>query len=625
MIGKLLGNRYEVLEQLGGGGMALVWKGKDTLLNRLVTIKVLRPEYASDEDFVRRFRREAQAVASLSHPNIVSIYDVGQENDSHYLVMEYVEGESLKSLIRREAPLPSTKAIQLGRQIAEALEHAHENSIIHRDVKPHNILITKNGRAKLTDFGIAQASASTITHTDTIVGSVHYISPEQAKGEPAGPKSDIYALGVVLYEMLTGQVPYQADGAIGVALKHIQEQPLSLREINPNIPEDLEKVVLRAMDKLPERRHKSARAFGEDLISISDETRTMLPYLPEDEEYTRVLPNPTLIMKEEPRISRASDKPSKHRQMKPAAWGMLAFVLVLLAAGMLFVFNSYLNVGEVKVPPVVGMHIDEARRVLKERGLEVSVSTQPHDTVKKDHVISQDMEANRMVKKGRVIVLVVSGGQDLVEVPDVVNFSLEEAKYTLFNQKFKVEVPAEEQVYSEDVDKGKVAEQEPKGKAQAPRGSTIKLHLSKGPKPQVQKVPNLIGLTQETALSELSRLGLALDETIGQVESSEYLSGQITKQDPAPDSELEEGNKVKITISTGPGPAPRQITVTVRVPNDGKTHEVKIERQDVRGTDNAYVSTNQPGENVVQNIRFYGKGRIRVFLDGQLEEDIPVE
>ncbi|AQS59059.1 Stk1 family PASTA domain-containing Ser/Thr kinase [Desulforamulus ferrireducens] len=614
MIGKLLGNRYEVLEQLGGGGMALVWKGRDTFLNRLVTIKVLRPEYASDEDFVRRFRREAQAVASLSHPNIVSIYDVGQENDSYYLVMEYVDGETLKSLIRREAPLPTAKAIQLGRQIAEALEHAHENNIIHRDVKPHNILITKTGRAKLTDFGIAQASASTITHTDTIVGSVHYISPEQAKGEPAGPKSDIYALGVVLYEMLTGQVPYQADGAIGVALKHIQEQPLSLREINPGIPEDLEKVVLRAMDKLPDRRHKSAKALGEDLISISEETRNMLPYLPEDEEYTRVLPNPSLTLREEQRTTEGSDK-GKGKRMKPAAWGMLAVLLVFLVGGLVFALNSYLNVEEITVPPVVGMHIDEARRVLEDRGLVVSVSRQPHDTVKKDHVISQDLNANSVVKKGRTIVLVVSTGQELVEVPDVVGLTLEEAKYTLFNQKFKVEALDEDRVYS-DLEEGKVAEQEPKGKTEAPRGSTIKLHISKGPKPEIKQVPNLIGMTQEAARAELAALGLVLDEAIGQMESTEYLSGQIVHQEPSANQELEEGGKVKITISSGPGPAPRDVTIRVKVPDDGENHDVKIKTEDVRGSEYPYINSHRSGDNVVKDIRVYGKGRVKVYIDG---------
>lgn len=622
MIGKLLGNRYEILEQLGGGGMALVWKGKDTFLNRLVTIKVLRPEYASDQEFVRRFRREAQAVASLSHPNIVSIYDVGQEQESYYLVMEYVDGESLKELIRREAPLPPTRAVQLGRQISEALEHAHENKIIHRDVKPHNILITKSGRAKLTDFGIAQASASTLTHTDTIVGSVHYISPEQAKGEPAGPKSDIYALGVVLYEMLTGQVPYQADGAISVALKHIQEKPISLRQINPHVPEDLEKVVLRAMDKIPDRRHISARALGDDLISISDETKNMVPYDEEDER-TRVLPNP-LIIKDDKKPAQ-TEALKKHKQMKPAAWGMLALLSLILLIGAFFVMKNYLNVGEVKVPRVEGLPVEEARRILQENGIQdISVNMQFDNEVEKGVVINQTPESGQVIKKTRAILLLVSKGPDLIEVPNVVGQSFDEARLSLINEGFNVEQHPLE-VYSSDILTGKVAEQEPKGVTQAPRGSIIKLSISLGPKPQVQKVPDITGLTQEAARAELSRVGLDLDENIGQVESNDYLSGQIVDQEPDSGADLEEGSKVKVVISTGPGPAPKEIQVRIAVPDDGRTHEVKIETEDVRGKYYPYISTHQPGDNVVRNIRFYGKGRVKVYIDGQIWDDKAIE
>lgn len=620
MIGKLLGNRYEILEQLGGGGMALVWKGKDTFLNRLVTIKVLRPEYASDQEFVRRFRREAQAVASLSHPNIVSIYDVGQENESHYLVMEYVDGESLKELIRREAPLSPARVIQLGRQISEALEHAHENNIIHRDVKPHNILITRSGRAKLTDFGIAQASASTLTHTDTIVGSVHYISPEQAKGETAGPKSDIYSLGVVLYEMLTGQVPYQADGAISVALKHIQEQPPSLRSINEQVPEDLEMVVLRAMDKIPDRRHKSARTLGDDLVSISEETKNMVPYDGDDEK-TRVLPSP-LVIKDDGKKGN-QEKHTQNKQLKPVAWGMLALVVILLMGAGFFALNSYLNVGEIKVPPVEGLPVDEARRILKETGLQVSVNEQYDSEKEKGIVIKQTPEKDEVVKKGRSVLLLVSKGQDLVEVPNVIGHDYEEARLTLINEGFSVDPPQE--VYSSEIVEGKVAEQEPNGKTQAPRGSRIQLSISLGAKPELQKVPNIIGLTQEAARAELSRLGLELDENIGQVESNDYLSGQIVNQDPASGAELEEGSKVKASISTGPGPAPKDIQVNVGIPDDGHTHEVKIETEDVRGRYYPYISTHQPGDNVVKSIRFYGKGRVKVYLDGVVVEEKPIE
>ncbi|WP_003541065.1 Stk1 family PASTA domain-containing Ser/Thr kinase [Desulfotomaculum nigrificans] len=619
MIGKLLGNRYEILEQLGGGGMALVWKGKDTFLNRLVTIKVLRPEYASDQDFVRRFRREAQAVASLSHPNIVSIYDVGQENDAHYLVMEYVDGESLKELIRREAPLAPGRVVQIGRQIAEALEHAHENNIIHRDVKPHNILITKTGRAKLTDFGIAQASAATVTHTDTIVGSVHYISPEQAKGEPAGPKSDIYSLGVVLYEMLTGQVPYQGDGAISVALKHIQEQPPSLRQINPKVPEDLEKVVLRAMDKIPDRRQKSARALADDLVTISEETRNLTPYIDEDDERTRILPNPVVIRpdRQEAREPKSVSPVSTHRKkMKPTAWVILGLLALALIAGAGLALNSYLNVGEVKVPAVEGRNYVEAEQLLKEQGLNVKIVRQNHDRIPKDIVISQDPAANDIVKKGRIVQLTVSNGQDLVKVPDVVDWSFEDARLELINAGFEVETT--EPVYSNSIAEGKIAEQSPRANSMAPRGSTVKLSVSKGPEPKPTKVPDLTGLTQEEARAKLVGVGLELDETIGQTESPDQLPGRVARQEPTANTEVQQGSKVKIFLNVGPGPAPQDVKVIVPVPQDGKTHEVKITKEDAEGKKDVYVSTHQPGDTVIKEIRVYGHGNIKVFIDGSL-------
>ncbi|MFZ3132471.1 MAG: protein kinase, partial [Desulfosporosinus sp.] len=231
---KIFGGRYEVLERIGDGGMAIVYKAKDLLLNRVVTIKVLREQFTTDEDFIRRFRREAQSAASLSHPNIVSIYDVGKEGDTEYIVMEYVEGRNLKEIIREYAPLSTDQSINLGRQITEAIQNAHEHHIIHRDIKPHNILVTEDGHAKVTDFGIARAvSSATVTHTGDIVGSVHYLSPEQAKGLQSNEQSDIYSLGIVLYELITGKVPYDGETPITIVLKHLQEQPVLPSKINP--------------------------------------------------------------------------------------------------------------------------------------------------------------------------------------------------------------------------------------------------------------------------------------------------------------------------------------------------------------------------------------------------------
>lgn len=288
---KVLSDRYEIIEKIGVGGMAIVYKAKDLLLNRVVTIKVLREQFASDDDFVRRFRREAQSAASLSHPNIVSIYDVGKDGDTEYIVMEYVEGQNLKELIRNYAPLSSEQSINLARQIAEAIRHAHEHHIIHRDIKPHNILVTADGRAKVTDFGIARAvSAATMTHTGDIIGSVHYLSPEQAKGVQTNEQSDLYSLGIILYELLTGKVPYDGETPVAIALKHLQENPVPPSQLNPRISQGIENVILKAIAKAPERRYQTAVEFVEDLnhIQNGEPIRKIERPLEEDLDSTRI-------------------------------------------------------------------------------------------------------------------------------------------------------------------------------------------------------------------------------------------------------------------------------------------------------------------------------------------------
>lgn len=266
MNGKRIGGRYDIEQQIGEGGMAIVYRARDTLLNRTVALKVLRSQFGNDDDFVARFHREAQAAASLSHPNVVNIYDIGQDDEMYYIVMEYIEGMTLKQYINEHAPLDMNKAVDIGMQICDALDHAHQNELIHRDIKPHNILINKYGRIKVTDFGIARAVSSvTITHTGSVLGSVHYFSPEQAKGIAAGAKSDLYSLGVVLYEMLTGELPFSGDSPISVALKHLQESYVAPRKLRPEIPQSLENVIIRAMAKEPMYRYESAREMLEDL------------------------------------------------------------------------------------------------------------------------------------------------------------------------------------------------------------------------------------------------------------------------------------------------------------------------------------------------------------------------
>jgi serine/threonine-protein kinase len=608
----MLGNRYEIMEQLGGGGMAIVYKGRDTILNRLVTIKILRPEYTSDEDFVRRFRREAQSVASLSHPNIVSIYDVGTEGEVQYLVMEYIDGENLKTVIKREGAMSPERAVQITRQICDALEHAHENNIVHRDVKPHNILMTKTGRAKLTDFGIAmETGTATMTHTDTIVGSVHYLSPEQARGEPAGPKSDIYSIGVVLFEMLTGTVPFFGDTPISVALKHIQEAPPSPSELRPGgLPLALEQAVRRALEKTVDRRFGSAGEMSRVLEnSLREDSGDVTRFIPLDEEATRV------IRGEEMKSARQG-KPVNKKKLTRGGWLAILVLLGVVIAGGAFAFNILFNVPDVEVPPVEGAKLEDARFILENVGLQVDKREEFHPSVQEGYVIDQDLEPGRLVKKGRVVILTVSKGQDLRTVPSVLNLSTQEAKIKLSEAGFKLNDQFKED-YSDNVPAGKIFKQEPKELSKAPRDFAITVYVSKGQNIQVQ-VPDLTGMTQEAAAAKLGELKLQVNPDIGSETSVDYLRGQVIAQEPLPNTPVQEGSQVKLTLSDGPGPSVKTVTVTVPekyIPDDGQDHWVRIEVTDIKGTRNAYVRQHQSGDMVEDKVKYWGKAIIKVFID----------
>ncbi|WP_341466976.1 Stk1 family PASTA domain-containing Ser/Thr kinase [Desulfofundulus salinus] len=613
-----MGNRYEILEQLGGGGMAIVYKGRDTFLNRLVTIKVLRPEFSSDKDFTRRFRREAQAVASLSHPNIVSIYDVGQEDDIQYLVMEYVDGEDLKTVIRREGAMPPEKAVQIAFQILEALEHAHENNIVHRDIKPHNILITKSGRAKLTDFGIArEATAATITQTDTIVGSVHYLSPEQARGELAGPQSDLYSLGVVLYEMLTGSVPFAGDSPIAVAIKHIQEEPEPPSRRNPAVSPGLEQVVLRAMQKNPQSRFASARDMArhlEDLFARDGEEVTR--FIPLDEMATRVLKP----------VEKPREEGVRRRRLRPVGWVALALLLVALLAGGAFALSNYLEgPPPVTVPSVINKDLSEAQRILADLGLQVAVRKVHHPKIPEGYVIDQDIGPEHApIKPPRVITLTVSLGPDLREVPDLYRLPLEGARIRLAERGLVLAEQVQKD-YDDNVPPDLIFQQSPAAGERVAPNTPVTVYLSLGPKPRQSKVPNLIGLTMEQARVKLAENNLSLDENVEWVESTDYFQNQVIIQDPAPDSIVNQGTSVKVTLSKGPGPVPKEVRVKVPLPNDGQAHQVKIVINDVRGTTLAYVNTHQPGETVVTTVRYYGRATIEVYVDNKLVKQKPLQ
>jgi len=615
-----LGNRYEILEQLGGGGMAIVYKGRDTILNRLVTIKVLRPEFTSDEDFVKRFRREAQAVASLSHPNIVSIYDVGRVDAVDYLVMEYVEGDNLKNLIRSHGPLTPVKSAQIARQISDALEHAHENNIVHRDVKPQNVLITRDGRAKLTDFGIARgATAATLTQTDAIMGSVHYLSPEQARGETTGPRSDIYSLGVVLYEMATGSLPYQGDTPVSVALKHIQDEPPRPSIINPAIPLSLEKVIARAMAKSPSGRYETARQMSLELEKISGAGPIEMTRPDSVDEFaTRVIPT---VHRAAGDIQPAEREWEGERRGKKRRSGWLWAALVilgLLAAGAA-AFQFYINVPEVKVPSVVGNTFEDAKAILSEQGInDVKGTWITHPSVPAGRVISQDPQADTKIKVTRGVVLYVSKGAERRTVPQVIGYKLSDARIIINQNDLNVADPVQER-YSNDYLQGVVMDQEPKPGVELAKGSAVVLYVSKGKQPVTRQVPDLTGLTVEKAKTELEKLNLKLDENIGKVKSNDFFSGQVTAQSPAKGTEVEEGSKVQVTVSDGPGPARRTATVKAEFPDDKKEHELRIVVKDAKGTSVAFTGTYRNEKVVFKEVSYYGKALVQVYIDKELE------
>jgi len=616
LIGKLLGNRYEILEQLGGGGMAIIYKGRDTFLNRLVTIKILRPEYTCDEEFVKRFRREARAVASLSHPNIVSIYDVGWEDDVHYLVMEYVEGDNLKNLIRGEGALPPGRAVEIARQISEALQHAHENNIVHRDVKPQNILITSVGRAKLTDFGIArEASAATLTQTDAIVGSVHYLSPEQARGETAGPRSDIYSLGIVLYEMVTGKLPFQGDTPIGVALKHIQEEPPRPSSLNPAIFPGLEKVITRAMAKAPVERYQAARDMAAELGALSGASSGETTRVgPVDEFATRVIPT---VRPPEESIRPTDGERAVVRRRRTGWFGVVLILLGLLAGGAV-VFQLYVNVPEITMPAVEGKTLEEAREILREKSIKnIQVTLNYHPSVPQGKVISQDPPKDEKIKVTRGVTLNVSQGPEYRDVPPVVGLNVNAARIEL--SKHELNIADTRYDFSNDYLPETVFSQDPRAGTKLPKGSGVVLYVSKGPRPVTRQVPDLTGMTEDKVRTELEKVKLKLDENINKASSTDYFPGQVIAHNPAGGAEVQEGSAVQVTISNGPGPSRRFAKVEAKVPDDGKDHELKIVVKDARGTGVAYTGPHRSGEKVVKDdVPYYGKARVEVYIDGKL-------
>lgn len=651
MIGLTLSGRYELLARVGGGGMALVYKARDLLLNRLVAVKVLRQQFTHDEDFVKRFRREAQAAASLSHPNIVSIYDVGQVEDTHYIVMEFIDGANLNEIIRDRAPLQADEAVRISAQICDALEHAHHNQIIHRDIKPHNILIGNNGRVKVTDFGIARAvTSSTITQTGSVIGSVHYFSPEHAKGVPTGEKSDIYSLGIVLYQMLTASLPFLGESPISVALKHLQDTFERPRKVNPHIPQSVENIILKAMRKNPQERYQSAKEMYQDLDTCLQPSRLNEPAAlyesDEDDEAdkTRIIPAIRPDMRntlEAPAVkgpenedrwnSQGLEEP-KRRWIVPTVLGILAIVLIGVLIWAVSALRAQLDSDDIRVPTVVGMDIEEAEDMLIAAGFTIDeeILKESSDTVKKDVVIKQS-KIDVDVKEGSPIQLTVSTGIVLSVMPDLEGKSFEDAKKLLEEMGIASENILPSETFDES-EPGTVLKQVPKVDEEFdPKDVTVTLTVSKGE--EAFAMPNLIGMTENEAKATIEKNDLLLPADKITQERSYAPKGEVFKQFPAEQNEMvTPGTEISIWVSSGfpEESVEKELEVTVSPAVEGKTSTIRITYSDARG-DNIEWGSKKINAMTTFPIKLIlspeKDGKITVYRDGQIlqEEPVPYE
>jgi len=630
LLGRILGERYELEEKIGSGGMAIVYKAKCHLLRRHVAVKILRPELVEDENFVTRFKRESLAAASLSHPNIVNIYDVGEENGIYYIVMEYIRGKTLKEYIKEKRKLEWEEAVRIALQICSALKHAHKNGIVHRDIKPQNILVSEDGTIKVADFGIARAvSSATVTVAGAnVMGSVHYFSPEQARGGYVDAKSDLYSLGIVLYEMVTGSVPFEGDTAISVALKHIQEQAKPPCELNPDIPRSLNDVIEKSTEKEQSKRYQTAGEMLKDLQRVLRE--------PEGSFVIRNIDSdlPTQVL--EP-VKTDGNPNAKPVGKKRSVW--LKLVLFILPMVLLFMLISYLGkqiynnhfVSEdVEVPQLIGLYEDEATRILHERNLTLSVLERKHSEEDEGRIIYQDPAEGIKIKPYSIVKVIVSLGPETVAVPNVIGFTQREAEIAIENAGLKLGQP---EYIDSDLPKGTVVRQSIEPDTEVVDGTEIVLVISKGPKIELVEVGEYIGLREDIARQLIENENLSVGKVTREY-NDEYNEGLVFKQNPNYADTVEKGTKVDLWVSLGPMPMYPKI-LEIQLP-DYQEHEDEEQsgedimvRVTVKKADNnqsVYDRMHSVAEGVV-NVELKDRGVIKynIYIDDVLVNEITVD
>jgi len=570
LIGKILEDKYEIIELVGQGGMAMVYKAKDIRLNRFVAIKVLKSEFMENEQFLKKFMREAQSDAKLTHPNIVSVFDVGIQDGLYFIVMEYIDGKTLKSYIKSKKRLSAQETAELVLPIANALAHAHQNNIIHRDIKPHNILLTSSKTPKVADFGIARAiTSSTVTATDEALGSVHYISPEQARGGFLDARSDLYSLGILMYEMLTGELPYDADTPVAVALKHVQNKVPDPSLLNADIPENMSQIVLNLTRRKADDRYQNAGELISDLRAFLENPDIEIEptYSEEGAELPRV------ITRNDPKVIQPATRPARRFRLGYVLITAATVVVALVLIG-LIVWDS-----QTTVPYVVSLHIDSATAAIEKAKLDVVIKYDNSVETASGFVISQEPVNGTQVKKNSKVVIVVSNGPKLVETPQLEGLLKDEALSLIKEIGLK---PQENTAYDDDVEKDHVISQSPRATTKIQEGETVQITISLGPK-QIT-VPSLIGLTEDAVALYLQQSGLLLG-TIQRVEDAKPI-GVIIDQDPNPSTTVEKNTRVNITVSKGqqqaatlsvnvaeylPNPSAPSVQLLVRIKGSNET------------------------------------------------------
>lgn len=665
MIGRILGNRYEIIEKIGGGGMSNVYKAKCNVLNRFVAIKILRDELTQDPDFIDKFKQESLSAASLTHPNIVNIFDTGIEGDIYYIVMEYVKGETLKNYIKRKGKLSEKEAVKISRQVAEALKLAHTNNIVHRDIKPHNILLAEDGTAKVTDFGIARAStSSTINNTSNVIGSVHYFSPEQARGGYVDEKSDIYSLGIVMYEMITGVLPFDADNHISVAMKQIQEKPAlpSKKVKNINISKAYEDIIMKCLEKHQSFRFQNIDELLKKLDTLNGNIKTEKGESEIIDSPTIVIPAITDIIEvEENNVINidlvdensnnafksffgADEQEYEIIEKKPSnkkiTIAAILSALVLAVIGGIIGFKALLYVPEVPVPDLLGRSEEEAKDIIEDFGLIFKVSKREFsDEYGEGQVMEQSVDEGTKVKEKYPVEVVISKGAKVFTVPNLVGRYAIEAGIILSKEGLSEGEVTEQN--SDNYAAGQIIDQDPKANSPAKEKDKVNYVVSLGPKITYVKMPNVLNLNLEAAKLSITQHGLVVGE-VNTEPSEEIEEGLVMRQSVTPEQEVALGTSVWLTLSSGKPeteeppveePTPEEpgeseggtFPLAITLPSDKDKVAIVIQKIASSGREVVFSKEVNTSEgSILVNVQGVGTEIFEIYIDNELYDRVEI-